>query len=324
VLGTSSPLAFLRRTALLSGAAALLALLGACIHAQDFLWTEDDADAPTAGYQYTAGSWLGGGTYVTTTTGSSGAPVLVSTTRHSGANAVYYDYKLSKAQGVDIACDIFHSTPGTKVDITQYTYLCFWVLGTQVGQLMRVALGSGPNATDFSARLVLTPYVDDGGTGEGVSSTIWRGVNVPIAALMSGAGSTFSATQVGRVSFGLLRTEIPSSQQGTLYIDHVYFSHGVLPVRAANLCSDRTPEGVLLTWDDPQPQTNLGFRVYRLQESAKRIAVDETPIAIDGVHYSVMDRDADPRRACRYEVVAIGLDNTEWMGDSIRVPAVRR
>jgi hypothetical protein len=309
----------MHRHAFLFAIIALPATVPSALQAQPLLWTDDDADAVAAGYQHTYAAAAGGGSYVTTITGGTSVPVSTAP-RYLSTNAIEYDYKLSRGQGVSIELDVFHATQGTTVDITQYTYLCFHVLGTTLGQYMRVGCQSGDdNTTAISDRVPLAPYLDDGGSGEGVSDTVWRGANVPTYLLMAG-GSAYDASAVDRVTFMLLRDEIRSNEQGTLWIDNIHFAHTPLPVRITSLAAQWCGNGIQLTWNDLRRAWHVGFRVYReVHPDGQRTRLGQASVTEQNGHYTALDREADPRNCYLYTISAVMPDGAEEACDSVRV-----
>lgn len=308
-----------RRCLLFVAIIALPVAVPSALQAQLVLWTDDDADPAAAGYQHTYGAAVGGGSYVTTVAGGTSVPVSTAPT-YLNTNAIVYDYKLSRGQGVSSELDVYHTTPGTTVDITQYTYLCFHILGTAVGQYMRVGCQSGEdNTTHVSNRVALDPHVDDGGSGEGVSDTVWRGVSVPTYLLTTG-GSAYDPTAVDRVTFMLLREEIRSNEQGTLWIDNIHFTHTPLPVRIAGLAAEWCGEGIQLTWQDLRPAWHVAFRIYRESgPDGERTRLEQGSVAEGDGRYTVFDRTAEPSNCYFYTISAVMPDGAEEACDRVRV-----
>jgi len=108
-----------------------------------------------------------------------------------------------------------------------YQYVNFWAHSQENGQLMKFALGDSDG--DFSNFVELTPYVDDHGTGTGLSKDEWRGVTIPLTTLATGAPG-FDLTKVNRMVLRLTGDDVVTGKMLRLNIDYAYLD-GPLAVR---------------------------------------------------------------------------------------------
>jgi hypothetical protein len=184
-----------------------------------FTWADDDAVQGEQGYQYIACS--NGGNSGMTTAGNSWAPVDRNDYQ-AGTNAAQIAYQIKAAGAANwIQAEWYNDLAGTAYDFsTGYEYVNFWAISQQEGQLMNFALRDSDG--DTSNWVQLTPYVDDHGTGTGLTNAEWRAVTVPLSVL-DGA-LNFDLTKVNRLVFYLDGDDVVTGSMIRLTVDFAYFN----------------------------------------------------------------------------------------------------